>query len=168
KIRDIAIKHFIDSLIILRFTKLSFPLLDVGTGPGFPGIPLKIQFPEQRILLAEGVQKRVQFLKKVREELDLKELDILGRYIHKDFSLPVNGVITRAVEDIGLTLGNVWNCLPAGGKVFLMKGPQVDHELKISQKDWAGRYKLVENHSYILPNTPHQRRLIVFEKVNNT
>jgi len=61
KLRDVAIKHFIDSIIILKYTKLQFPLLDVGTGPGFPGIPLKIMFPNEKILLGEGVQRRVEF-----------------------------------------------------------------------------------------------------------
>ncbi len=51
KFRDIAIKHFIDSLIITRFVKLQFPLLDVGTGPGFPGIPLKIMYPMTKLFL---------------------------------------------------------------------------------------------------------------------
>src|SRR5262245_13919964 len=53
KFREIAIKHFIDSLIITRHCELVFPLLDVGTGPGFPGIPLKILYPDKKIILAE-------------------------------------------------------------------------------------------------------------------
>ena len=63
-------------IIILKHTKLQFPLLDVGTGPGFPGIPLKIVFPNEQIYLGEGVQKRVEFLKYVREELQLPNLKI--------------------------------------------------------------------------------------------
>src|SRR4029077_19862661 len=111
KFRDIGIKHFIDSLIAPRLSQLSFPLLDVGTGPGFPGIPLKIMFPKEKIILAEGVRRRVDFLKAVREEMNLGELDVVGRKIDNTFQLPVKGVITRALEDIGDTLRNISQCL---------------------------------------------------------
>jgi 16S rRNA (guanine527-N7)-methyltransferase len=167
KLRDVAIKHFIDSIIILKYTKLQFPLLDVGTGPGFPGIPLKIMFPEEKILLGEGVQRRVEFLKQVRSAMKLKNLDILGRNINKFCVYPVNGVITRAVEDIGNTLGNVINGLQLGGRVYFMKGPGVDPEIESAKKNWAEHYKLVEDISYSLPNTPHNRRLVIYEKIKH-
>lgn len=165
KFRDIAIKHFIDSLMVVRLTKLQFPLLDMGTGPGFPGIPLKIEFPDEKIILADGVRKRIDFLKTVRDKMALQNLDLMGRNITEDFTYPVQGVITRAVEDISLTLQNVSQCLPTGGKLYLMKGPNVDDELEIATKKWRAYYKLVEDHAYRLPETPHERRLIVFEKI---
>lgn len=167
KLRDIAIKHFIDSIIILKHTQLQFPLLDVGTGPGFPGIPLKIMFPEEHILLGEGVQRRVEFLKHVRSEMKLQKLDILGRNINKHCVYPVNGAITRAVEDIGNTLGNVLNSLQLGGRVYFMKGPGVDPEIEAAKKEWDPFYKLVENTAYTLPHTPHERRLVVYEKIQH-
>lgn len=167
KLRDIAIKHFIDSIIILKYTELKFPLIDVGTGPGFPGIPLKIMFPKEKILLGEGVQRRVEFLKHVRSEMKLENLDIVGRNINKHFVYPVNGVITRAVEDIGNTLGNVISSLQIGGRVYFMKGPGVDPEIEMAKKDWGEFYKLVENIPYTLPETPHERRLVVYEKIKN-
>lgn len=165
KIRDIAIKHFIDCLIIPQLTTLTFPLLDVGTGPGFPGIPLKILFPEQKIILAEGVQKRVEFLKSVRETMDLKNLDIIGRNINPYFAYPVQGVITRAVEDIRNTLTNVLSSLQTGGKVFLMKGPNVDPEIEIAAKEMGEFYQLEKDLAYTLPHTTHQRRLLIYKKI---
>ncbi|MGZ3768486.1 MAG: 16S rRNA (guanine(527)-N(7))-methyltransferase RsmG [Bdellovibrio sp.] len=167
KLRDIAIKHFIDSIIILKYTKLQFPLLDVGTGPGFPGIPLKIMFPDEKIILGEGVQRRVEFLKHVRAEMKLKNLDILGRNINKYCVYPVNGVITRAVEDIGNTLSNVINCLQIGGRVYFMKGPGVDPEIAAAKENWGEYYKLVDNIAYTLPETPHERRLVIYEKIKH-
>ena len=167
-IKDVGIKHFIDSIIINKLTPLKFPLLDMGTGPGFPGIPLKIILgPEKKIILAEGVQKRVNFLKKVREELDLKNLDIIGRNVNNDFLYPVEGVITRAVEDARNTLGNVMNCLQTGGCVYLMKGPNVDPEIEKALKVWGEYYKLEKDKSYTLPNTTNQRRLLVFRKIKH-
>ncbi len=165
KFRDIAIKHFIDCLIIARFTKLKFPLLDVGTGPGFPGIPLKFLYPNKKIILAEGVQKRVTFLKKVRDEMNLQELDIIGRNVSQDFVYPVQGVITRAVEDVSNTLTNVLYCLQTGGRVYLMKGPNVDPEIKMAKKNMSEFYKLVDDIHYTLPNTEHKRRLLIYEKI---
>lgn len=165
KFRDIAIKHFIDCMIIPRLTELTFPLVDVGTGPGFPGIPLKIAFPEQKIILAEGVQKRVEFLKHVREEMQLQNLDIIGRNINPFFFYPVQGVITRAVEDVRNTLTNVLTCLQTGGKVFLMKGPGVDPEIELAAKEMGEFYTLEKDIAYNLPNTEHRRRLLVYKKI---
>lgn len=164
-LKDVGIKHFVDCLMISRLTEFKFPLLDVGTGPGFPGIPLKIIYPKSRILLAEGVQKRVEFLKLIRSELHLQELDIIGRNINKFFALPVQGVITRAVEDVRNTLGNVLSCLQVGGKVFLMKGPNVDPEIKLGLEEYGEYYRLDKDIAYDLPLTQNHRRLVVFEKI---
>lgn len=167
QLKDIAIKHFLDCLIVPRIAHLQFPLLDMGSGPGFPGIPLKILFPEQRILLAEGVQKRVEFLKEVREKLQLPQLDIIGRNINEEFELPVQAVITRAVEDSLNTLRNVRRCLQVGGLVIQMKGPQVDPEIDLALRHMGELYELVQNTEYQLPQTPHRRRLVVFRKIQN-
>jgi 16S rRNA (guanine527-N7)-methyltransferase len=165
KLRDVAIRHFIDCLIVADLTKLKFPLMDVGTGPGFPGIPLKIKYPDEEIILAEGVQRRVEFLKRVRSELDLKNLAILGRNINPTCMYPVNGVITRAVEDIGNTLSNVLYSLQTGGRVYFMKGPNVDPEIPDALTRMGEFYKLAEDKAYTLPHTSHERRLLVFEKI---
>jgi 16S rRNA (guanine527-N7)-methyltransferase len=165
KIRDIAIKHFIDCLIVPQLTTLQFPLMDVGTGPGFPGIPLKIAFPQERIILAEGVQRRVEFLKNVREKMNLQNLDIIGRNINPYFAYPVNGVITRAVEDVRNTLTNVLTCLQLNGTVYLMKGPNVDPEIKMAEQELGEFYKLEQDVAYTLPGTTHDRRLLVYRKI---
>lgn len=166
KLKDIAIKHFIDSLIITELIDIQFPLIDVGTGPGFPGIPLKIRYPDEKILLGEGVQKRVEFLKHVRHELDLKNLDIIGRNINEHFVYPVQSVITRAVEDIPNTLKNVLSCLQMGGQVYFMKGPSVDPEIKMAES-LQEFYQLEKDISYDLKHTDNQRRLVVYKKIKN-
>jgi 16S rRNA (guanine527-N7)-methyltransferase len=137
----------------------------MGTGPGFPGIPLKILFPEEKIILAEGVQRRVEFLKHVRSEMALKNLDIIGRNINPFFAYPVQSVITRAVEDIRNTLSNVLTCVQTGGCVYLMKGPNVDPEIPVAQKEMGEHFKLEKDIAYSLPDTTHQRRLLIYRKI---
>lgn len=165
-LKDVAIKHFIDSLVFLEFFTPQFPLLDLGTGPGFPGIPLKIKFPKEKIILGEGVQKRVTFLKTVRDELKLENLEIIGRNIDAEFVYPVKSVITRAVEDIGNTMKNTMNCLLNGGHLIFMKGPNADPELKLAEK-YKEFYVLENDFEYSIPKTPHQRRLIVYKKIKS-
>ena len=166
KIKDVAIKHFIDSLVVSELVTLQFPLMDLGTGPGFPGIPLKIRFPKEKILLAEGVQKRVEFLKVVREELQLENLDIIGRNINEHFVYPVQSVITRAVEDIPNTLRNVLSCVQQGGCVYFMKGFGVDPEIKMA-KELKEFYILEKDIAYDLKHTENHRRLVVYQKIKN-
>lgn len=167
KLKDVAIKHFIDSLIVTELVDLKFPLIDVGTGPGFPGIPLKIRYPNEKILLGEGVQKRVEFLKTVREDLKLQNLDIIGRNINEHFVYPVQSVITRAVEDIPNTLRNVMSCIQEGGCVYFMKGPNVDPEIKMVGDDLKEFYQLEKDIAYDLKHTENHRRLVVYRKIKN-
>lgn len=166
KIKDVAIKHFIDSLVVSELVELKFPLMDLGTGPGFPGIPLKIRYTKEKILLAEGVQKRVEFLKVAREELGLENLDIIGRNINEQFVYPVQSVITRAVEDIPNTLRNVLSCVQEGGAVYFMKGPGVDPEIKMAE-ELKEFYRLEKDIAYDLKHTENHRRLVVYRKIKN-
>ncbi len=163
-LREVAIKHFIDCLMVPRLINLEFPLLDMGTGPGFPGIPLKVHLPEQRIILAEGVQKRVEFLKLVRDELKLKNLDIIGRYVNEDFVYPVQSIITRAVESAEASIANVMMCLNVGGSLVLMKGPNCQKEVAPAIDKWGEYFRLEKNTAYTLPKTSHERTLLVFRK----
>lgn len=165
-LKEVGIKHFIDCLMVDRLVKLQFPLLDVGTGPGFPGIPLKILHPNDKIILAEGVQKRVEFLKDVRQELDLKNLPIIGRNINPWFFYPVQGVITRAVEDVRNTLQNVIFSLQVGGCVYFMKGPGVDPEIELAE-GLTEFYQLEKDIPYELPKTQLSRRLLVYRKIKS-
>jgi 16S rRNA (guanine527-N7)-methyltransferase len=164
-LRDVAIKHFIDCLMVPRLTSLQFPLLDMGTGAGFPGIPLKIHFPNERIILNEGVQKKVDFLKVVRDELKLENLDIIGRKVDRDFSYPVMGIITRAVEDLVENLERVYGFLPKDAKVYFMKGPNVGNEVKTAQVKLSDKFILDADIPYRIHETPHERRLVIFKKI---
>jgi 16S rRNA (guanine527-N7)-methyltransferase len=162
---EMVVKHYVDCLIITRFVKeIPGPLLDIGTGGGFPGIPLKILLPDLHIILGEGVRKRVNFLSDTRAELGLEKLDVIGRNIDKDFEYPVNSVITRAVEPMQETLRRVQNCLLHGGLAMFMKGPAVGPEKEEVNRKFAGFYEEVADHAYTLPKTDYKRRLVVYRK----
>ena len=163
-LKDVAIRHFVDCLLVPKLYPLQFPLMDLGSGPGFPGIPLKVIFPKEKIILAEGVQRRVEFLKTARESLRLEALPIIGRNVNPYFAYPVRGVITRAVEDVGNTLSNVLTCLDVGGEVYFMKGPNVQPELDAIPESLKEFYRLKKDIAYDIPNTTHKRRLVIFEK----
>ncbi|MFN8944775.1 MAG: 16S rRNA (guanine(527)-N(7))-methyltransferase RsmG [Pseudobdellovibrionaceae bacterium] len=164
-LKDIGLKHFLDCLLVTTHTELQFPLLDLGTGPGFPGIPIQLKYPDQKVILAEGVQKRVEFLKTARHELDLKNMDIVGKNINVHFVYPVQGVITRAVEEIANTMKNVINSLQIGGRIYFMKGPNVDPEMERIPEDLYDYYKFDQDIAYDIPKTTHKRRLVIYKKI---
>ncbi len=163
-LKDIAIKHFIDCLVLPRIYNLKFPLADLGSGPGFPGVPLKIIFPKEKIYLIEGVQKRVNFLKNVRDKLKLSNTEIIGKNISNSFQYPINNYITRAVEDINNTLDNVYNSLTPGGHIYFMKGPNYKKEVNNISSENLKRYSLHAQKEYVLPETSNKRSLIVLKK----
>jgi len=159
-------KHYIDCILVAKLLHrdLPSPILDIGTGPGLPGIPLKIVSPGTAVILSEGRHRRIRFLKEVVETLELKGIDICEGKIYASFNRPVRGVITRALESIPKTLVRVRNCLLPGGKAIFMKGPNCDPEIKEALETLGAGYGLLQDIAYRIPHSTHRRRLIVFEK----
>ena len=165
---DIVVKHYIDCMIVPTLIKLPSPLLDIGTGAGFPGIPLKIALPDCEIILSESRSKRVEFLELVVKELGLKGIRVYGRGILPGrMEEKVAGVITRALETAEKTLERVEDILDPGGQVILMKGPHSDEETAEALHLRNEFYALNKNISYTLPGTHYRRKLVIFEKINS-
>lgn len=160
-------KHYIDSILPVGLLggRLPSPLLDIGTGAGLPGIPLKIVRPDTHIILSEGRHRRVRFLHEVIEALDLKGIEIHEGKIYASYDRPAAGVITRAVEPIASTLARVRRCLVPGGRAIFMKGPNCDTEIREGLARFPGDYTLTHDLSYKIPHSPHRRRLVVFERL---
>jgi 16S rRNA (guanine(527)-N(7))-methyltransferase RsmG len=163
---NMVIKLYVDSILPADFLQLPSPLLDLGTGPGMPGIPLKIYQPHLEILLAESRRKRANFLTMIVDRLQMEGVRIIEKKIGVDFQEPVAGVITRAVETMAKTLERVRGCLASRGMVIFMKGPNCEAELDQVRNRWRSAYKLVMDRPYIIPHTRHNRRLVVMERLD--
>ena len=173
---EFVIKHFVDSLMIGKVMDMtgSMSVLDIGTGAGFPGVPIKIVYPETKVLLLDSLNKRLNFLNEVIEELDLKdivtihsraeELQAKGEY-RENFDL----CVSRAVSALP-TLSEY--CLPyvkPGGKFVAYKATGADEEIEASKtaiRVLGGEIK--ETAHFIIKDTDYARVLISIEKVKNT
>lgn len=167
RFEDIVVRHFVDSLYITRLCEMPSPLLDIGTGAGFPGIPLKIALPDISLILAEPRHRRVAFLEKAVEELALERVSIYPHMVSPHSSLEASAVVTRALESIEETIDRADHLLPMGGRIILMKGPAAGDELAAIPPGILDRYRLELDAPYTLPHTSYARRLVVFEKISS-
>jgi 16S rRNA (guanine527-N7)-methyltransferase len=162
---NMVLKHYVDSLLVLRFVELPSPLIDMGSGPGLPGVPLKIARPGVSMILAEPRGARAEFLEAVVARLRLTGAEVFAGKIGPRFDRKVAGVITRAVASIPETLDRVVNTLGEGGRMIFMKGPDCDAEIREARQSHADRFRLVDDHAYQIPGTSHDRRVVVYERL---
>mgnify|MGYP001016448554 CR=1 FL=1 len=162
---SMVLKHYVDSLLVLKYEAPPSPLMDMGSGPGLPGVPLKIARPDLEMVLAEPRGHRAEFLESVIARLKLTNVDVYAGKVGPKFTREVGGVITRAVASIPETLDRVVNCLGPGGKMLFMKGPDCDNEVAEARSSHASSFRLLADHSYAIPGTNHQRRLVVYERI---
>ncbi len=162
--QNFIVKHFVDSVYYTKFVKIPDSIIDIGTGAGFPGIPIKIMFPHINIIFAEQRSKRVDFLKLAVKALGFTGVEFYSHKVTEKSFFTVDGVVTRALEDAPETLDRVEHFLPKGGVVILLKGPDADGDIdKLSKKN-RDNFKLLIDKKYILPGTDNARRVLVFEK----
>lgn len=172
---EIDIKHFLDSLTLLKtnYFEGELKVLDVGTGGGFPGIPLKILRPELNISLLDSLKKRLNYLDIVIETLGLVNIETLhGRA--EDFAKTekresYDRVVSRAVANLS-TLSEY--CLPyvkVGGYFIAMKGPEVGDEMNTAKKaiSLLGG-KIIEKIDVEIPHSDLHHNLVVIKKINKT
>lgn len=162
---NMVLKHYVDSLLVLRFEELPSRLVDMGSGPGLPGIPLKIARPDIHMILAEPRGARADFLRDVVARLKLPNIDVYANKVGRSFPTKVAGVITRAVAAIPETLDRVSVCLEPGGRMYFMKGPECDEEIARARTTHAENFRLVADRAYQIPGTTHDRRLVVYERL---
>jgi len=161
---NFIIKHFIDSVYYTKFLSLPGSLIDIGTGAGFPGIPLKIMNPEIRIILAEQRSRRIEFLKAAVSALKLDNVEFYPHKVTEKSFFNVDGVITRALEDAHETLTRVEHFLPQDGLVILLKGPDATGDILSLNERNKTNFNLELDREYTLPGTDYVRRILVFRK----
>lgn len=174
--KDVVIKHFADSLSIIKAVNMSdvTNIIDIGTGAGFPGMVLKIVFPDVKITLLDSLNKRVNFLNEVIAELQLKDINAIhGRaedYAHNDtYREKYDLCVSRAVANLS-TLSEY--CIPyvkVGGKFVSYKAGECEEEINNAKKavNMLGG-KIEETVDFILPETDISRTFVVIDKLRNT
>lgn len=161
KDEDIIVKHFLDSLLYLKaMPGGEIKVADIGSGAGFPGIPIKIIRPEIEMYLIEPSRKKSVFLRHIIRELKLKKIEVIEKRIEEtkgiqELPLSVDVAVTRALFSIKDFIKKVSHIVKQGGILILNKGPKVNEEIK-ALKDI--RYEIL---TLSLPLSDIKRHIIV-------
>ena len=171
---EIILKHFIDSLTISKNIEKDSYIVDVGTGAGFPGIPLKIIRNDIKIVLVDSLNKRIKFLDEVIDKLHLQNIKTVharaeefGR--NKEYREKFDIATSRAVANLSTLSEYMIPLVKVGGKSICMKGKDIKQELEEASNAieiLGGEISKVEE--FQLPNNDINRSVISILKVKNT
>lgn len=173
---EIIKKHFIDSMKIFRFEylKTASKIIDIGTGGGFPGIPMKIMRPDAKVVLLDSLKKRINVLDDILCNIGINDVETIhGRAEefarNSKYREKFDAVVSRAVANLA-ALSEF--CLPyvkVGGYFVALKGPSVDEEVKIAKKAiiiLGG--KIEEIREVEIENSDLKHNLVIIKKIKNT
>ncbi len=161
---EVYLKHFYDSLTISKVVDLTKieTLCDVGTGAGFPGIVLKIVYPNLKITLVDSLLKRVNYLNTIITELELEDIKAIhtrGEDLKETFDI----VTARAVANIEKLLIYTMHLVNKNGSLIAMKG-NIDEELtKEVENKINKKYSIKQVEKFLLPKENSQRSLVVIK-----
>ena len=172
---EIVLKHFVDSLTISKYIVDNSKIIDVGTGAGFPGIPLKIYNESLDITLLDSLNKRINFLNDVIEMLNLNNI----RAVHSraedaaknpDYRERFDIATSRAVANLSTLVEYLLPFVRVNGICICMKGPNVDEELSRAKKAievLGGRIEQVDNLKLAADDAENdlERNIIIIRKV---
>ena len=173
---EVATKHFLDSVLITESGKFTngAKVIDVGTGAGFPGLPLKIFDESLDVTLMDSLGKRINFLNEVVNELSLENVETIHSRAEdlgqdKNHREQYDIAVSRAVANLS-TLSEL--CLPfvkVGGYFISLKGPNVENEIADAKKAiklLGGQIEDVVN--YDIPNTDLNHNMVIIKKISST
>lgn len=172
--KEMILKHFIDSMTILDKINENDRIVDVGTGAGFPGIPIKIAKPDTEIVLLDSLNKRINFLNNVIGNLGLQKIQTVharAEEFGSDIKYRENFdvAVSRAVAPLNILLEYLVPAVKVGGVCICMKGPEIDEELEQSKnalKILGGKRESIEKIDLV--NSGNKRTLITIRKINKT
>lgn len=167
--------HLLDSAAVMKFLPShGKTLIDVGTGAGFPGMPLKILTPGLEVTLMDALEKRLLWLEEQAEKLELEDVFILhGRAEelgqNSQYREEYDVATARAVADLSILSEIVLPFVAVGGRFIAMKSTVCEEEIEKAKSaiEVLGG-KLMEIHDYTIPETEIQHRLIVIDKIEPT
>lgn len=166
--RDIVIKHFLDSLTPLKFIKPGSTMLDIGSGAGFPGIPLKMAEPSLNVTLLDSVNKKVTFMRHMIEALELTGIEAVharAEELAKTKKGSFDVVISRALASLSdfVKIGEPF--LKPEGILIAMKGSRADEEVKEAAKIIEKRRMRVRGiERFSLPGGAGDRVIVILER----
>lgn len=172
--KEIILKHFIDSLTIHSYIQKQDKIIDVGTGAGFPGIPLKIVNKNCDITLLDSLNKRIGFLKESIESLGLTKIEAIHMRAEEagkkeKYREKYDIVVSRAVAPLNILVEYLIPFAKKGGKIICMKGSKMQEELEQAQEAinrLGGKVEKIDN--FKLPETEMERNIIIISKWKNT
>ena len=172
--QEIILKHFIDSITILKEINDNEKIVDVGTGAGFPGIPLSIMNETLDITLVDSLNKRLLFLEQVIKELDLKNVKTIHARAEEfgqnsKYRESFDVAVSRAVANMSTLSEYLIPLVKLDGRCIYMKGSNIDEEINESKKAIDILGGIIYNiYKFDLPNSDINRTLIVINKKNRT
>ena len=172
--KEIILKHFIDSLTIIKYIELNKSVIDIGTGAGFPGIPIKIMREDLDITLLDSLNKRIHFLNEVIQKLELKNITAVHARIeeyakNKQYRETFDIATSRAVANMTTLSEYMLPMVALEGKAICMKGSEISDEIsksKNSIKVLGGEIAKIEE--FTLPKSDNKRNLILIKKERQT
>lgn len=174
--KEVFIKHFLDSISAVSngYIKDGISLIDVGTGAGFPGLPLKICLQNIKLTLLDSLNKRINFLQEVSNTVNLKDVEFIhGRAEdfgkNSDYREQYDVATARAVAGLPILMEFCVSFVKVGGYFVCLKGPNANLELEESKMamDILG-LEFVEKIDIELPNEELKHNILVFKKIKNT
>lgn len=171
---EIILKHFVDCLTIQKYIENNKKIVDIGTGAGFPGVPLAIMNKDNHFTLVDSLNKRIKFLCDVKEKIGLKNVEAIHSRAEdfcqdKLYREKFDVAVSRAVANLSVLAEYLLPAVKVGGKIICMKGSQIEEELNEAEfalKELGGCVKLKEE--FCLPGTDMGRNIIIIEKIKNT
>ena len=168
--KEIILKHFIDSITILKYIDDNSKLVDVGTGAGFPGVPLSIMNLTLKITLVDSLNKRLIFLQEVVKELNLKNIEIVHARAeefgqNKNYREKFDIATSRAVANLATLSEYLVPLVKIGGKIISMKASNAKEEINDAQKAievLGGKIEKIEE--FDLPESDIGRTIIIIDK----